>query len=133
METLPLFDDPGPVRDVTPIPDGLSVGQRRTLRKLQLIELGRHPISGFLLHPNAPADASSKDRYVRDFTCGSCAHRVTQRGYPKCDLTTMSHTEATDTYRWYPGCMSWRPVIVEPTGDEETHDGQQHSGPASNS
>ena len=104
--------DPGPRLSVVEIPPGLSPGRRRTLRRLQMIEMGRHPITTFPLHPDAPDDATRKDRYPRPVTCGTCVHLVVlqhhNKTYMKCDLTTMTHSENSDVRRWLPGCMSWR-------------------------
>lgn len=106
------------IGDLTEIPAGLSAQRRRTLRRQLMIELRRHPITTLPLHPLAPADASNKDRYPRGFTCGTCAHRVLlsyhTRDYPKCDELTPSemakHTARTDTYRWLPACVAYRPA-----------------------
>lgn len=106
------------IGDLTEIPSGISAQRRRTLLRLLAIDLGRHPITTLPLHPQAPADASSKDRYPRPFTCGSCAHRVLlsyhTRDYPKCDELSPAemakHTARTDTYKWLPACVAYRPA-----------------------
>jgi len=100
--------------DLTEIPEGISRDRRQTLRRLQLIELGRHPITSLPIHPNAPDDASKRDRYPRPYTCGQCVHRIVHHGYPKCDeLTKLElevHSSRTDTYRWLPACIAYRPA-----------------------
>lgn len=121
--TDPLVDgagvpmDPGPRLDIPEIPDGLSRGRRWTIRRLQTIEMGRHPITTFPLHEDAPVDATSKDRYPRPVTCGTCAHLTPQKWHDKvhlkCDLTSMNRSERTDVRKWEPGCMSWREAIDE--------------------
>lgn len=44
-------------------------------------------------------------------TCGSCVHRVLtghhNRTYPKCDLTAMSFSAASDCRAWWPACPKW--------------------------
>src|SRR6478752_3871587 len=108
--------DPGLRLAVPEIPEDASPATRRKIKRLQLIELGRHPLTTLPLNPAAPGDASPKDRFIRPLTCGSCEHRFVlwtiSKRYQKCDLTTAqaksAHSEATSTRVWYPGCMSWR-------------------------
>ena len=83
-----------------------------------MIELGTHPVTHLPIHPDAPEDASNRDRYPRPFTCGTCAHRVILQyhdyTYPKCDELTPAllevHSTRTDTYRWLPACIAYRPA-----------------------
>lgn len=117
----------GPVIEVPEIPDGISSGRRRTLKRLVMLELGKHPVTQVPLHPQAPEDASRKDRYPRDFTCGTCEHRFmweylgTSWGdgpkyyrHPKCDLLkNVSKSSTTDVARWLPACLMYRPVPVD--------------------
>lgn len=118
VETAPLFDRAAAVADLTDVTPGLSPDRRRTLRRLQLIELGRHPITHLPLHEQAPADASNKDRYPRFATCGTCVHRVVLEHhdyrYPKCDELSPAElalrTSRTDTYKWLPACVAYRPA-----------------------
>lgn len=113
--TEPLFSREDAEADLTVIPSGLSADRRRTLRRLQLIELGTHPISRLPIHPDAPGDAGSRDRYIRPLTCGSCTHRFVMqwhdRRYPKCDLLAperqQKHSAVTDTPRWLPACIAY--------------------------
>jgi hypothetical protein len=112
IESLPMFDDVGPVlpRREDELA-GLSPGRRRTIRRLWKIAEGIHPITGAPLHPEAPKDATRWDRIAqRPFTCGSCAHRFTNWGgaktYPKCDLH-ISRSEFTDVPAWLPACSSY--------------------------
>jgi hypothetical protein len=108
--------DPGLRLQLPEIPEDASPALRRKIRRLQLIEKGRHPLTMLPLSTEAPGDAGPKDRFVRPVTCGSCAHRfllaTTGKRYQKCDLTTSqakgARSEATSTRLWYPGCMSWR-------------------------
>jgi len=116
--TEPLFPADDALAGLTEVPSGLSADRRRTLRRLQLIELGQHPITHLPLHPQAPADASRWDRYPRPFTCGTCAHRFIlhagTKSYRKCDLLTepdqQSHSAVTDTFAWLPACLAYQPT-----------------------
>lgn len=104
--------------DLTEIPEGISRTRRMTLRRLQMIELGSHPITTLPIHPLAPEDASRRDRHPRLFTCGTCVHRVVLQYhdyvYPKCDELTPAELEVrsarTDTYKWLPACIAYRPA-----------------------
>lgn len=115
----PMISRHAATGDLTEIPEGISRTRRMTLRRLQLIELGKHPITSLPIHPLAPADASKRDRYPRPFTCGECVHRIRHHGYPKCDELTRHELELrssrTDTYRWLPACIAYRPR-GEPAG-----------------
>ena len=118
--TEPLFDRTLADGDLTPIPPGISAGRRRTLRRLQMIELGTHPISRLPISAAAPEDASRRDRFLRQFTCGTCAHRFVmmagRKVYPRCDLlsdeTVEKHSAVTDTPRWMPARIDWLPALL---------------------
>lgn len=106
MTDVPLFPgyDPGPAPESTQS-DGLSPGQRRTVRQARAVANGVHPLVGGPLHPEASREAKAGDRKGLPFTCGSCVHRVLV-GFPKCDVlpSGMSHSEATDVRAWWPAC-----------------------------
>lgn len=98
---------------VEPVNDEpLSADRRRTLRQRTDITNGRHPLAGAPLHAQAPSDAASGDR-SRPFTCGTCAHRVTQRSphmanaYPKCSIGPITGGPATDVRAWWPACVHY--------------------------
>lgn len=93
---------------------GRSDGARRTERQAQLIKLGQHPLMSGPLHPDADRSAHRTDGKSLPFRCGSCVHRITvgagSKSYPKCDLTSMSHSEASDVRAWWPACPSYEPL-----------------------
>lgn len=96
---------------------GRSNGQRRTEKREEMIALGYHPLMLGPIHSEADRSAHRLDGVGLPFRCGSCAHRVTvHRGgkhVPKCDLTTMSHSEASDVRSWWPCCPSYEPIPKE--------------------
>jgi hypothetical protein len=112
-ETLPLFPtrQAGP-RLAPPIPKNLSKRKRRTARKSQLIDMGKHPAIGLPLHPWAPKlNAAPADRTPRDWTCGTCVHLkadVSAGGNRRlyCELS-ISQTEVR---RWWPACVQTKPI-----------------------
>lgn len=119
VKTIELFpfEEAGPVA-VAPTPAGrkaelagLSPGARRTRRRLWLIEDGFNPLTKLPLHPQAPKDASASDRYLRDFTCGTCIHKlvfdVGSKTVAKCDKA-ITYSEASDLRNWLPACNAWR-------------------------
>lgn len=116
--TDPLFSEDEARAGFTEVPPGISADRRRTLQRLILIEKGEHPITHLPIHPDAPVDASRKDRYLRPLTCGTCAHRFVMKHhdktYPKCDLLApeaqQTHSAVTDTPRWLPACVAYRPA-----------------------
>lgn len=83
----------------------LSADRRRTIRQADDIKAGRHPLGG-LLHPEADRSAHRGDGKSMPLRCGSCIHRV-DRGWPKCDLSTMSHSAASDVRAWWPACTRY--------------------------
>lgn len=136
IESLPLFPTAaaGP-RIADPIPLGLPSRRKRTAEALQAIDLGKHPVTGLPLDPLAPVDASRKDRYPREHTCGTCVHlgRHIYHGTSTvfCGIATYDRL----TRRWYPGCRLWKPIpdedeipLVMMCGSGETHGGHLHSG-----
>ncbi len=118
VATEPLLSKADVRGGFTEIPEGISATRRRTLLRLISLERGIHPITSLPLHPQAPADASNKDRYPRFATCGTCVHRVVQQhhdySYPKCDELSPAElalrTSRTDTYKWLPACVAYRPA-----------------------
>ena len=95
MTLFPDFDVPTvehPERD-----PGLSAGRRLTLRQRADVTAGRHPLMRGPLAGNGE-------------TCGTCVHRVLvqhNRTYPKCDLTSMTCSAASDCRAWWPACPRW--------------------------
>lgn len=119
VTTDPLFDLGEALDGFPEVPAGLSPTRKRTLRRLIMLELGTHPVTGLPVHPDAPVDASAKDRFPRPATCGTCEHRIvqnlgTERSYPKCDRLSKdrlaARTAATDTPRWMPACIGYTPT-----------------------
>lgn len=81
-----------------PAPPKLTAGQKLRNRQQMLIDQGVHPLTKLRLANN-------------DHTCGDCIHRVLVRmanAYPKCDQTSMSHSETTDCRAWWPACTAWQ-------------------------
>jgi hypothetical protein len=119
VSTLELFPEAqaGP-RIADPIPPGLSRRQRETVKALQAIDLGRHPVTGLPLFPDAPLDASRKDRYRRWGTCGSCVHIETTVYCSTRILSCGISTSNTGGRRWYPACIQYKPdeEIIESHG-----------------
>lgn len=91
--------DPEPVEPMSP-------GRRLTARQHADITRGVHP----LMHGPLHTDGS--------LTCGTCVHRINgglRGSYPKCDLTTMSHSAASDVRAFWPACPKWEPVASDGT------------------
>ena len=114
MSDLPLFGGFEPT-DPTPAED-LSAGQRLTRRQAADIALGRHPLTGGQLHPDADRDNASGSR--EPFTCGTCTHRRPGgfRAYPKCtnfDGRLITHGPASDVRAWWPACTYYEPKDTE--------------------
>jgi hypothetical protein len=84
----------------------LSADRRRTQRQAADITQGRHPLAGAPIHQLAPTDAARGDR-MRPFTCGTCAHRTSRRGYSKCDLAPDTRGAGTDLRLWWPACTNY--------------------------
>lgn len=109
--------------DVPAVPERprLSATSRRTLRRLQALKLGQHPMSIAIdmplrLHPEAaPAD----DRHAPGRRCGNCIHRVLHRHhnrpYAKCVAAgddRVTHGPGTDVRAWWPACPDHTAVIA---------------------
>lgn len=117
MTEAALFDAE-PYTVATDEPEHLSADRRRTLRLTRDLALGRHPLTGGRLHPDAaPAD----DRTAPGARCGTCRFRVTGGQYPKCrwpdpgeyriaKLPRVTHGPATDVRAWWPACTDWQPT-----------------------
>lgn len=101
-EDVPLFGGYEPPRE-----DPLSAGRRLTQRQYLDVANGVHPLMRTPLHERADRYARAADLPGQPFTCGSCVHRDTTRGYPKCDLGPVSHGAATDVRSWWPACPKW--------------------------
>lgn len=111
VESVPMFGltDAGP-RIADPIPLGLPRRRKRTAEALQAIDLGKHPVTGLPLHPEAPEDSSRKDRYPRAFTCGTCLHLGRHVYYGTSVVFCEIATHDRPTRRWYPSCVQYRPI-----------------------
>jgi hypothetical protein len=105
----PLFPelDAGPKADDW---SHLSPDARRTRTRLATFDLGIHPITRKLLHPDA---APAGDRTAPGLRCDGCTHLRTieyhDKTYTKCDAVTITHGPGTDTRRWYPACTLYAP------------------------
>jgi hypothetical protein len=122
-EQLGLFDmDRAHILQPEPVVDalaGLSADRRRTVRQAQALAAGRHPLTGYALHPEAaPVD----DRKAPGRRCGNCWHRTAaewhDRTHLKCGWTgpmgadevtatappRVTHGAASDLRNWWPGC-----------------------------
>ena len=98
----------------------VSADRRRTLRQAGLIAIGRHPLTGGVLHELASRHRDATSPKSDPFTCGSCWFRkvVKYHGkpYPKCyfGATTeraprVSNSAATDVRAWWPACPEYSP------------------------
>lgn len=100
--------------------ESLSVGRRRTVRQLEQVRAGVHPLLATLrapdtrLHPRASTAASRDDRRGLPFTCGSCSHLASQGGtsgtYLKCafgDGARVTRGPGTDVRGWWPACRDY--------------------------
>ncbi|GAA0374818.1 hypothetical protein GCM10009530_26680 [Microbispora corallina] len=115
-DDLALFDVDQPA--LPPPAPAESEGVKRSRRQAAMLAAGLHPLSAVLssplrLHAEAgPAD----DRTADGRRCGNCQFRKLlghhNRRYPKCIYGDgrISHGEATDVRKWWPGCMNheWR-------------------------
>lgn len=89
--------------DVCPEPPpqpAMSRTQRLTVRRREMLAAGKHPLRGDPLTD------------VEGATCGNCKHfyeHGRSRTYFKCLLyrSEMTHGEATDLRRSWPGCIRW--------------------------
>jgi hypothetical protein len=88
-----------------------SAGQRMTERQAQDVRQGRHPLTGGRLHDRADTTARKSDPTGLSYRCGSCTHRVSLNHHgehwPKCDLSTITHGQASDCRAWWPACPRW--------------------------
>lgn len=111
-----VVEPPDPTRDGEK-GSGRSDGRRRTERQAELIKLGQHPMMSGPLHELADRTAMRDDGKELPYRCGSCVHRIIRnhgaKTYPKCDLTPMSHSEASDVRAWWPACPSYQPIPKE--------------------
>lgn len=116
-EALFHVDEPRPAQV-----EELSADRRRTIRQLDALRHGRHPLGLVIdypirLHPDAPP---ADDREADGPRCGGCRFRQVlgyhTRSYPKClrggdqDRGTgpfVAHSTATDVRRWWPACEHW--------------------------
>lgn len=105
MTEPPLFEgyDTG---ELTPA----SADRRRTLRQHAQVRAGIHPLTGGVLHPLASRDRDSTSSKADPFSCGTCIHRVTGFGYPKCDVGNgqrITRGPGTDVRAWWPACPAY--------------------------
>jgi hypothetical protein len=83
--------------------EGLSAGQRLTLRQKTDVANGRHPLTGGPVLPDLG-------------TCGACKHRrQNHRGYPKCWFgvelgSRPARSARTDVRAWWPACSNFEPA-----------------------
>jgi hypothetical protein len=97
--------------------EALSAGQRLTLRQHGNVKAGIHPLTRGPLHPDAARELASGTR--EPYTCGSCAHRVTNYGYPKCiahNGVFVKRSAAADVRAFWPACTAYR---LQPAEDPE--------------
>jgi hypothetical protein len=82
-----------------------------TERQAADVKAGRHPLTGGPLHFCGDTTARSGDPKGLSYRCGSCAHRVLERHndgtYPKCDVSIITHGQASDVRAWWPACPLW--------------------------
>ncbi len=105
-----------------PVPDpyvGLSADRRRTLRRLETLAAGYHPVAKLPLHDEA---APVGDRRAEGRRCGSCRFRAVlpyhRTSFPKClhpenlgadefelvGYPRVTHGAGTDVQAWLPAC-----------------------------
>lgn len=126
MDDLSLFDPEPFTVDATPA-EPLSADRKRTLRQLDALAAGRHPLQpltgrSLRLHPEA---APYNDRRAEGRRCGSCwyfklVYTNGNRQWPKCLYGAVNPTDAnpnpgppprvsrssaSDVRRWWPGCV----------------------------
>lgn len=106
-DVLPGMSEPSPAFEKP----ARSADQRRTQRQAADIKAGRHPLTGGPLHEQADTTARKSDPAGLSYRCGTCIHRVSlnhHSGYwPKCDLSTITHGQASDVRAWWPACPKW--------------------------
>src|SRR4051812_5987121 len=120
-----LFEGYEPVP--APAVEPMSPGRRRTLRQAEDIALGRHPLTGGMIHPLASRSRDASAPKDDPFTCGSCSFRESityhDKTYAKCvppgNLSAeqyerygpprLSHSEASDVRSWWPACRDYSP------------------------
>jgi hypothetical protein len=115
-----LFAVDVPECAVVPDPlEGLSADRRRTLRRLETLAAGFHPITKLALHPQA---ASFEDRSAPGRRCGNCKFRGGlnhhNKNWPKCwnpgslgadevdvlGYPYITNGAGTDVPAWMPAC-----------------------------
>lgn len=122
MTDVPLFAGFDTPREPDP---QLSPDRRRTQRQADAIAVGRHPLTGQRLHPQASRHRDADSPKNDPFTCGSCRFREVigyhSRSYAKClfgmtnemryldDSPRISHSSATDVRAWWPACPDYSP------------------------
>lgn len=93
---------------VTPAPAPVQgADARRTLRQVEILATGYHPVSRLKLHPDAPP---VEDRTAEGPRCGNCSHlfrKVMGSTYLKCGQNTTGGP-ATDLRAWWPACAAWK-------------------------
>ena len=104
-----------------PEPD-MSADRRRTKRQADAIAIGRHPLTGGVLHELASRHRDATSPKGDPFTCGSCWFREVvkyhDRSYAKCYFGVtnedrraprVSNSAATDVRAWWPACPDYSP------------------------
>ncbi len=106
-DVLPGMPEPSPAFEKP----ARSAGQRLTERQAQDVRKGHHPLTGGPLHDLADTTARKGDPAGLAYRCGTCVHRVSLNHHgeywPKCDLSTITHGQATDVRAWWPACPRW--------------------------
>jgi len=92
----------------------LSADRRRTIRQLEALRHGRHPLglcfgARLRLHPDAPP---ADDRAAPGPRCGTCVFRQPwgAHGFAKClrgEGGWATHSASSDVRAWWPGCEHW--------------------------
>jgi hypothetical protein len=115
----------------------LSVDRRRTIRQIEAIRRGAHPLALLFpnmarlirLHPDADRSAASTDPKNLPLRCGSCRFRQQVSGnhkgvFPKClwrddnptdqqpkvdTMPRVTQSAASDCRAWWPACREYSP------------------------
>lgn len=89
-----------PTAPERPAGDDRSRRRSFTARARRLVAVGVHPLTRTPARPDLG-------------TCGDCRFRVLLdhhgRTYPKCQVSSATHGEATDVRKWWPACDRFEP------------------------
>ena len=127
VQDVPLFagfEPPPPPPSADP---NLSADRRRTLRQVEQIRSGIHPLTGGPIHLLGDIYARADDGRNLPYRCGSCIFRKVERwhdgSYPKCwhpgaagadevdvkGYPRITHGAASDVRAWWPACPDYSP------------------------